>query len=46
MAATLTAHLVYYLITTALGVAALWRFGESFSVLGGRIRGASPLQAE
>jgi hypothetical protein len=38
LAATLTAHLVYYLITTALGVAALWRFGESFSGLGQRIR--------
>ncbi len=46
LAATLTAHLVYYLITTALGVAALWRFGESFSGLGGRIRGASTPHAE
>ena len=41
LAATLTAHLVYYLITTTLGIAALWRFGESFSGLGRRIRSSS-----
>jgi len=41
LAATLSAHLVYYLITTALGVAALWRFGESLSGLGRRIRGTA-----
>jgi len=37
LAATLTAHLVYYLITTALGIVGLWRFGESLSGLGRRI---------
>ena len=31
---TLIAHLTYYLTTTALGVAGLWRFGESFMSLG------------
>jgi uncharacterized protein (TIRG00374 family) len=37
LAATLTAHLVYYLITTGLGIAGLWRFGETLSGLGRRI---------
>jgi uncharacterized membrane protein YbhN (UPF0104 family) len=34
LAITLTVHLSYYLITTALGVIGLWRFGESFANLG------------
>ncbi len=34
LAITLTAHLVYYLLTTALGVIGLWRFGQSFAQLG------------
>ena len=34
LAITLTAHLAYYLITSALGVIGLWRFGESFANLG------------
>lgn len=38
LAATLTAHLVYYLITSVLGILGLWQFGESLSGLGRRIR--------
>jgi uncharacterized membrane protein YbhN (UPF0104 family) len=34
LAITLTAHLVYYLLTTTLGVIGLWRLGESFMTLG------------
>jgi hypothetical protein len=33
-AITLTAHMVYYLPTTALGLIGLWRLGESFFNLG------------
>jgi uncharacterized membrane protein YbhN (UPF0104 family) len=42
LAATLTAHLVYYLITTALGIVGLWRFGGSLSGLGRRIGRSAP----
>jgi uncharacterized protein (TIRG00374 family) len=34
LAITLTAHLVYYLLTTSLGIIGLWRSGESFVNLG------------
>lgn len=34
LAITLTSHLIYYLITTGLGLVALWQFGESFANLG------------
>lgn len=34
LAITLTAHLVYYLLTTALGVVGLWHLGESFVNIG------------
>ena len=34
LAITLTAHLTYYLFTSALGVIGLWRLGESFASLG------------
>src|SRR5262245_2486171 len=34
LAITLTAHLVYYLLTTTLGIIGLWRLGESFLNLG------------
>jgi uncharacterized protein (TIRG00374 family) len=34
LAITLTAHLIYYLFTTTLGVIGLWRLGESFVNLG------------
>jgi glycosyltransferase 2 family protein len=34
LAITLTAHLTYYIFTTALGVVGLWRLGESFMSLG------------
>lgn len=37
LAATLTAHLVYYLITSLLGAIGLWRTGESFADLGKRL---------
>ena len=33
LAITMTAHLVYYLITTFLGIIGLWRFGQSFVTL-------------
>lgn len=33
LAVALTAHLVYYLPTTGLGIAGLWRLGESFAGL-------------
>lgn len=34
LAITLTAHLIYYLLTTFLGIIGLWRLGESFGNLG------------
>ena len=34
LAITMTAHLVYYLLTTALGVVGLWHLGESFVNIG------------
>ena len=34
LAITLTAHLVYYLLTTTLGVVGLWHLGESFVNIG------------
>jgi uncharacterized membrane protein YbhN (UPF0104 family) len=34
LAITLTAHLIYYVLTTTLGVIGLWRLGESFMNLG------------
>ena len=34
LAITLTAHLIYYLLTTSLGVIGLWRLGESFVNIG------------
>jgi uncharacterized membrane protein YbhN (UPF0104 family) len=33
-AITVTAHLTYYLLTTALGIIGLWQLGESFGHLG------------
>jgi uncharacterized protein (TIRG00374 family) len=38
LAITLTAHLTYYLLTTALGVVGLIRLGESFGHLGQLVR--------
>ena len=35
---TLVAHLVYYLLTTLLGIIGLWQFGESFARLGRALR--------
>ncbi len=37
LAITLTSHLVYYLITTGLGVVGLWKIGASFARIGERI---------
>ncbi|MCL4559678.1 MAG: flippase-like domain-containing protein [Chloroflexi bacterium] len=37
LAITLTSHLVYYLITTGLGIVGLWKIGESFARIGERI---------
>ena len=34
LAITITAHLTYYLLTTALGLLGLWQLGESFGHLG------------
>ncbi|HEY5869109.1 MAG TPA: lysylphosphatidylglycerol synthase transmembrane domain-containing protein [Candidatus Tectomicrobia bacterium] len=34
LAITITAHLTYYLLTTALGMIGLWQLGESFGHLG------------
>jgi glycosyltransferase 2 family protein len=34
LAITVTAHLTYYLLTTALGIIGLWQLGESFGHLG------------
>lgn len=38
LAITLTAHLIYYLLTTLLGIIGLWRLGESFANLGRIVR--------
>lgn len=34
LAITITAHLIYYLLTTLLGIIGLWQLGESFEHLG------------
>jgi uncharacterized membrane protein YbhN (UPF0104 family) len=34
LAITLTAHLVYYVVTSVLGLLGLWQIGESFAKLG------------
>ena len=41
LAITLTTHLVYYFITTLIGIVGLWRLGESFAHLWQAIRPAS-----
>ncbi|MBI3799198.1 MAG: flippase-like domain-containing protein [Deltaproteobacteria bacterium] len=41
LAITVTAHLLYYLLTTTLGVIGLWRSGESFLNLGRVLLGGS-----
>jgi uncharacterized membrane protein YbhN (UPF0104 family) len=38
LAITLTAHLIYYLLTTLLGIVGLWQLGESFAKLGRMIK--------
>jgi glycosyltransferase 2 family protein len=38
LAITLTAHLIYYLLTTFLGIVGLWQLGESFAKLGRMIK--------
>ena len=42
LAITVTIHLVYYVITTALGIAGLWRLGASFLSLGHVITDRQP----
>ncbi len=42
LAITLTAHLVYYVLTTALGVIGLWRLGKSFMNFGRAIAVGRP----
>ncbi len=42
LAITLTTHLVYYVLTTTLGVIGLWRLGESFVNLGRTLTGRGP----
>jgi hypothetical protein len=46
LAITLTAHIVYYLITTAMGIVGLWRLGESFAGLWQAIRPGSRSRLE
>jgi uncharacterized protein (TIRG00374 family) len=38
LAITMTAHLIYYLLTTILGIVGLWQLGESFAKLGRMIK--------
>lgn len=38
LAITLTAHLIYYLLTTFIGIIGLWQLGESFEGLGRMIK--------
>jgi glycosyltransferase 2 family protein len=38
LAITMTAHLIYYLLTTLLGIIGLWQLGESFGNLGRMIK--------
>lgn len=37
LAIVLTAHVTYFLLTSALGVVGLWKLGQSFALLGRRI---------
>jgi uncharacterized protein (TIRG00374 family) len=43
LAISLTAHMVYYLPTTSLGLIGLWRLGESFLRFGRALEGAQQL---
>lgn len=38
LAITMTAHLIYYVLTTLLGIIGLWQLGESFGNLGRMIK--------
>lgn len=43
LAIILTGHLVYYVLTTSLGVVGLWRLGESFAHIGRLIKAKKPI---